>query len=198
MTEDKEEMSSPLETIPESDYIHVAVNTFGVTSAERKNPILKTVYLNTCVGLVLYDADVKVAGLAHISPTSNRVISGHIESMINVMRKYGFDTNHQIDTHLVGGWEDVSSHIPDMYIADTSIEDITSQLDKIVGKGRFRVRTIEKTKQVPQDIAFDSRNGKLIHLLNAKRPKMGAVGTLKALVSPPKGAWLTPDERTLR
>lgn len=183
--------------IPDSDeYVFVGVNTYGVTRSDTGNPVLKTVYLNTCVGLVLYDRDSKVAGLGHISPVSQRAIRNHIEAMVKAMGKHGFDTGHKLEAHLVGSWEDVSSHIPDMYIPDTSLEDTIAQLKKVIGT-KFDILTKEKTQDKPHDIAFDSRDGMLYHLKEAKRPAMRIAGKFKALVNPVKGAWITPDKRTL-
>jgi chemotaxis receptor (MCP) glutamine deamidase CheD len=187
-----------LEEIQDSDeYTFVGVNTFGITKADSENPVLKTIYLNTCVGLVLYDRDTQVAGLAHIVPTGERKIREHIKSMVGMMEKHGFNSQHEIDVHLVGSWENVSDHVPDIYIADTSMEEVISQLKKVIGE-KFNLLTEEKTRGKPHDIAFDSRNGILYHVKEAKYPSMGVAEKFRALVNPPKGAWITPDKRSLR
>lgn len=55
-----------LPTLKDSDeFIWVNQNTFGVTSSERDNPVLKTLALGPCVGVVLYHRTSGVAVMGH-------------------------------------------------------------------------------------------------------------------------------------
>src|SRR5208283_3001481 len=47
------------------EFIFVDMGGFGVTRATSNNPILSTVGLSGCIGVVLYDPVQKIAGLLH-------------------------------------------------------------------------------------------------------------------------------------
>lgn len=61
--------SELLEVNDSYDFIDVGQNQFGITSAERGNPVIKTFGLAGCASLVLFDPEIRLATLAHISPS---------------------------------------------------------------------------------------------------------------------------------
>jgi len=51
------------------EFIDVGQNQFGTTSSERGNPVIKTFGLVGCAALALYDPEIRLGTLAHISPS---------------------------------------------------------------------------------------------------------------------------------
>jgi len=66
--------NAEINTLPEikddKSFIDVGMNTFGITSAKRRNTILRTVGLGSCTGVTIRDPESTITGLLHLTEPS--------------------------------------------------------------------------------------------------------------------------------
>lgn len=105
--------------------INVDMNSYGVTSASSKNPILKTVGLGACVGVTLYEPTKKLAGLFHLTTPLDvaaqnvplwKGIQEDLVALLIAMQRNGltFEDRKNLIVSLISGQssENVKSLIP--------------------------------------------------------------------------------------
>jgi len=107
-------LSNKLPELPDSNtFINVDMNSFGVTAGSSSSPVLKSIGMNTCVYLGLYDRANKVAGVSHISVPLLRVknfweidksVDEEIIEVLKTMKKNGSYINRKgIQVVVIGG-----------------------------------------------------------------------------------------------
>jgi len=72
---------------PTEGNIQVLQGEYAITKADDPNPILSTFGLGSCVGLLLYDPEVKCGGLAHVDYDSQ--IMNVFNEIIKKLEKFG-------------------------------------------------------------------------------------------------------------
>lgn len=91
------------------DMVNVQMNTWGVTRASAKHPVIKTIGLGPCVAVVLYDPGTLIAGLLHMTAAQGvnhlQQPRNDILNMLSAMQRNGvsIDSRAKIQAHLVGG-----------------------------------------------------------------------------------------------
>lgn len=174
-----------IEIIEDSDeMIYVKMDTFGVASAKSKHPFLKTVGVSFCVGVTLWDAKSKVAGMLHITPPSidrsRTKPNQDIVNVLEVMQRQGLDTKNvsQLRANVLS------------FQGTNNGDIIARQLNEL---GVSKMTNYRNENSV--NFAIDARNGKIFHLKNLKPLQPQArYGEIR----PPGGAQLTSDSRSLR
>lgn len=197
--EEKPIATAPRKDIDDSDeMINVSMNTFGVTSADHTNTILKTIGLGSCVAVVLYDPATKVAGIVHIveadrsKPGTSEWISvgNDIKNMLAVMGKYGVtqQARRNLQAHIIGG------------LLDNDLPQLARERLKVLG-----IHTIladERTEEegslrISHDIAIDARTGDVFNIKKIKSGDIDKFHALAGLTRTVGGALLTRDQRSL-
>lgn len=172
--------------IEDSDeMIYVKMDTFGVTSAKHKFPILRTTEVGFCVAVALWDPKSKIAGLVHISSAMDKGLEEpqrDILNMLNTMQRNGVSSEetHRINAHVLGGH----------YLDD--LGDIV--VEKLKKLGIVNIMSNERAVSFAFNLAIDARTGEVFNLVNLKplAPEMRH-GTIR----PKGGAVLTSDSRIL-
>lgn len=173
------------------EMIDVKMNTFGVTSARRPNPILKTIGFGDCVAVALYEPKTKVAGLVHIAAPQIRPRwkgpSQDIANTLMIMQKNGVPTGARgrIEAHMVGGWPEDDLH--------TIVRERLDQL------GIKKVKTDVRSDELVIDtMAIDARGGQVFRVTDILQKSMDLLDEITAMTSTPLGAEPTSDPRTLK
>lgn len=173
------------DTEDSDEMIYVKMDTFGVTSAKHKFPMLRTTEVGFCVAVVLWDPKSKIAGLVHISSAMDKGLEEpqqDILNMLNTMQRDGVsnDTTHRINAHILGG-----------YYQDNLGEIVVEKLKKL---GIVNILSNERAIVSAFNLAIDARTGEVFNLVNLK-PLASEMkhGTIR----PKGGAVLTSDSRTL-
>ncbi|MFC1563846.1 chemotaxis protein CheD [candidate division KSB1 bacterium] len=93
--------------------IMVGIGGFAVSNSPGK--IIKTMALGSCVGIVVYEPKLKVAGLLHVAlpeskimPDKARKLPGYfadtgIKALLNELRKYGINPQRSLKVKIAGG-----------------------------------------------------------------------------------------------
>lgn len=175
--------------------ITVEMNRFGVTSADTENPILKTVGLGPCVGVVIYHPNKKLAGLVHLNaPIKDddwEKTNSSIVNTLNVMIKHGvpgkINERESLQIHIAGGWE------------MTNFYRLVKERLRQLGLGNI-VTEVPSKPSFDQNIAFNSRSGEMYDLINVipKKPRRKANSMEEALLATQYPSILTPDSRSLK
>ncbi len=182
----------PLKELPDNpDLIDVRMNTWGVTRADHTNPILKTIGLGPCVAVALYEPDLKIAGLVHMTAPAMtpRWEAPHqdILNMLTAMQRNGVscDARKNIKAHLVGGW----AHDDLAALAKERLHQL----------GIDQILTDMRTEGVDHHcIALDSRSGDLFKLIKIMQDGMDTLDVMRAMIKVRDGASVTSDHRSLR
>lgn len=172
--------------IEDSDeMIYVKMDTFGVTSAKHKFPMLRTTEVGFCVAVALWDPKSKIAGLVHIGSAMDKGLEEpqqDILNMLNIMQRNGAsnETICRMNAHVIGG-----------YYRDNLGDIIVEKLKKL---GIVNILSNERGITSAFNLAIDARTGEVFNLVNLKplAPEMRH-GTIR----PKGGAVLTSDSRTL-
>lgn len=104
----------------DSSFVDVKMNTFGITKADRENPVLKTIGVGPCVAVTMYDPETKVAGMVHMTaPAFAPKWEGpnqDIVNTLNAMQRNGTSERSRgnIQAHVIGGWE--NDELPELVI----------------------------------------------------------------------------------
>ena len=180
-----QEQQESIKTISDSeDMIHVKMESFGVTSANRKWPILETVGVGPCVAVAFRDPKSTLTGLIHISPVSlERNQSGPhkgVSNMLDVMIKNGMDKDEM---------PNLKADI--FYLLNTNNGKIIWEKLKKIGIDSITAHTSDNTI----NIAIDSKSGDIYSLTDLKQlPQHAKYGN----INPPGGISVTTDQRSLR
>ncbi len=183
--------------------IEVVRNTYGLTSADREHSLIKTLHLNPCVSVFLYDQEQKIAGIAHIRENrSKKGVAKDLETFLNAMFAAGSQEKNNIIIHVIGGWREES--LPTYAINNLlnlgfeSEQIITNQRSEheIPNLYTMQGRHIQSFS-TPQNVAIDAKTGTIYEVkdrLPSQFAKTGSVFNVLKI----GGATLTPDHRSLK
>jgi len=130
---------------------------------------LTTLGLGSCVGIVLYDPKVKVAGLAHIMlPDSTKIKNNQnkakfadtgIDTLIYEMEKKGANKNHLI-AKIAGGAQmfAFSSNSDMLRVGERNVEATKEKLNQL----HIKILAEDTGKNYGRTIEFYSETGKLL------------------------------------
>ena len=131
---------------PTEGNIQVLQGEYAITKADDPNPILSTFGLDSCVGLLLYDPEVKCGGLAHVDYESE--IVNVFNEMLEKLKKFG-------------GKKFKFGYTPNIDL-----------MRKEYGiKGRCQ-DLISEEFELPEDFSFDTRDGKIYPWRNSFDPTL--------------------------
>lgn len=185
----------PFREIKDSDeMIDVKMNSYGVTSATRANPVLKTIGIGPCIAVILHEPDSKVTGLLHMSFPQGRsiVVSAQkdIVNMLVAMQRNGVDVKARgkMLAHIIGGRSD--------YFLDEVL--VTIVRERLKQLGISNILTDLRSGIEGHCIAIDARNGEVFKLINILPKKMDISDEIRAMNINSEGVQSTSDDRTLK
>lgn len=183
---------SPFPEMKDSeDMVNVEMNTWGISSANQENPVVKTIGLGPCVAVVLYEPESKVGGMVHMTAPglAPRWKGPHqdILNMLTVMQRNGVEVSARdtMQAHIVGGWEhDDLASLAKGRLEQLGIKSIVSD-----------VRTEGVTSHC---IALDTKDGSVYSLTEILPGSMSELDAMRAMIKTNDGAGMTSDTRSMK